>query len=313
MKFSKGGFLAVAVFSLAVAIPRTYAADFTETKVNKGGSQILVKDYPGEEPAYVMVHGFPDNNRIYDELAPILSERKRRVVTFDFLGFGGSDKPAGFKYSFEQQLGDLEAVADALKLRQFVPVAHDAGGPAVVNYVLRHPERVSSVVLLNTYYSQTPTLRLPELIALNADPQLKALAVNVMTDPARRAWLLNFQNNQFLKDASPKVKQRFNAVLQPIVDNNFDGNPGAGPAFVAMTSDLYQNVTINNANAKKLASIAVPVTLIWGEQDPYLNVGVAKDLAKLFPKSVVHVLPLGHWPQIDDPKAVADLMVPPAK
>ena len=43
--------------------------------------------------------------------------------------------------------------------------------------------------------------------------------------------------------------------------------------------------------------------------DPYLNVGVAHDLAKEFKHSQIHVLPLGHWPQIDDPKAVADLLV----
>ena len=42
------------------------------------------------------MHGFPDNLHIYDYLIPHLVARGRRVVAFDFLGFGEFDKPAGF-------------------------------------------------------------------------------------------------------------------------------------------------------------------------------------------------------------------------
>jgi pimeloyl-ACP methyl ester carboxylesterase len=60
------------------------------------------------------MHGFPDNLRVYDELIPYLIAGGRRVVTFDFLGFGASDKPVGATYTFKLQLGDMEAVVDAL-------------------------------------------------------------------------------------------------------------------------------------------------------------------------------------------------------
>ena len=53
----------------------------------------------------------------------------RRTIAFDFLGFGASDEPEGAVYTFEQQLGDLEAVAKALELEKIIPVGHDAGGP----------------------------------------------------------------------------------------------------------------------------------------------------------------------------------------
>ena len=62
------------------------------------------------------MHGFPDNLHIYDDLVPHLVAAGRRVVTFDFLGFGQSEKPARRSYSFQQQLGDLEAVVDQLGL-----------------------------------------------------------------------------------------------------------------------------------------------------------------------------------------------------
>lgn len=290
-----------------------YSAEPKTLQIENAGHRIYVKDYPGAEPAMVMVHGFPDNHHIYDDLAPILSQRGQRVVTFDFLGFGDSEKPSSFQYSFDQQLSDLAAVADGLNLGTFIPVAHDAGGPAVINYARLHPERISSIVLLNTYYSQTATLKLPELIALNADPNFKKLAIAMMSDQNQRHWIFNFQANLFLEQATPEIKQKFKSTLLPLINENFDSKPGAGAAFIAMTSDLYHNVEENTKAVPELRKIEAPVNVVWGGGDPYLNVGVAQDLAKEFKHSEIHVLPLGHWPQIDDPKAVADLLVPSKK
>ena len=44
------------------------------------GGRVHVADSPGEEPALVMMHGVPDDTRIYDGLVPRRSslERARR-------------------------------------------------------------------------------------------------------------------------------------------------------------------------------------------------------------------------------------------
>ncbi len=70
------------------------------------------------------------------QLVPLLVAAGRRVVTFDFLGFGHSDKPTGPCYSFRQQVDDLKAVADDLGLRKLIPVAHDCSGAAAVNFAI---------------------------------------------------------------------------------------------------------------------------------------------------------------------------------
>jgi haloalkane dehalogenase len=315
--FSGGISYFVAAFGLLALVPQNSSAQtpsnqsiqFVEHHIKHGANNIYVRDFPGREPAFVMLHGFPDNLHIYDELAPLLSASGRRVITFDFLGFGDSDKPEGFKYSFVQQVDDLAAVVDGLKLAKFIPVAHDAGGPAAINYVLAHPDRVSSIVLLNTIYGDSPTLRMPELITLCASADLKALAGAIMSDPKQREWLLTFQNQHFLAKASPKQKDRFNKILQPIINANFASKPGAGPAFMAMTSDLHANAAYNDKHLQDLSKITVPVYLVWGSEDPYLNTGVAEDLASHFKNSTLKLVPLGHWPQVDDPKQVADLMI----
>ena len=107
---------------------------FTEHRVQHAGGGLYVRDFPGSGPAFVLLHGFPDNSHIYDDLIPHVTAAGRRTIAFDFLGFGTSDNPEGAVYTFEQQLGDLEAVADALGLEKIIPVGHDAGGPAAVNF-----------------------------------------------------------------------------------------------------------------------------------------------------------------------------------
>src|SRR3954466_9816589 len=93
-------------------------AAFVEHRISRGEGKIYARDYAGAGPALVLMHGFPDNLHIWDDLIPHLNVAGRRVVTFDFLGFGASDKPAGATYSFEQQLGDLKAIADELRLER---------------------------------------------------------------------------------------------------------------------------------------------------------------------------------------------------
>src|SRR5271170_8267799 len=128
------------------------AITFSERRISRGDGRLYAQDYPGAGPAFVLMHGFPDNLHIYDELIPHLTASGRRVVTFDFLGFGASDKPSGAAYSFKQQMGDLEAVVEGLGLEKIVPVAHDSSGIASINYTLAHPEGVDSVIMLNSAY-----------------------------------------------------------------------------------------------------------------------------------------------------------------
>src|SRR5262249_37732525 len=67
------------------------------------------------------------------------------VVRYDTRGFGLSDR-AVTDYSLEARVRDLEAVTDALKLKRFAIYAISFGGPTVIAYAARHPEKVSRLV-----------------------------------------------------------------------------------------------------------------------------------------------------------------------
>jgi haloalkane dehalogenase len=280
---------------------------FTEHRVPHAGGSLYVRDFPGSGPAFVVLHGFPDNSHIYDRLIPHLVAAGRRTVAFDFLGFGASDKPEGAVYSFEQQLGDLEAVVDALGLEKIIPVGHDAGGPAAVNFALRHPTRAAGICLMNAFYGESSSLRVPEFIELFGTKNMKHLTRHMLA--TQFAWLLDFQRTQWRAGMTEAQKTNYNEFIVPIVDKNFTQRLSAGPAFAQMTYQLFEEVAANTARLPDLRRSHLPLLLIWGKSDPYLHVSVAEHLKSQARNATIHALDAGHWPQIDEPADIARIML----
>lgn len=287
----------------------TASPAFVEHRVQRDRGSLYVRDFPGSGPAFVVLHGFPDNGHIYDDLIPHLVSAGRRVVAIDFLGFGASDKPEGALYSFPQQLGDLEAVVEALGLDRIIPVGHDAGGPAAVNFALRHPDRTAAVTLMNAFYGDAPGLRVPEFIELFSTKGLKALHRHFLESPQQFGWLLGFQRDQMQLGLTEEQKARYAEFLGPIIDNNFRQRPSAGPAFAQMTYQLTDEVAANTARLLEFRRSEIPLLLIWGKADPYLHVTVAEYMRSQARNAVLHVLDGGHWPQIDQPAEVARILL----
>lgn len=285
---------------------------YRERYITRAGHRLYVRDYPGAGPVYVMVHGFPDNCRIYHDIASRLSASGRRVVTFDFLGFGRSDKPEGYRYTFAQQLADLTAVVEELGAVEIIPVGHDAGGPAAINYAISNESRVSSLVLFNCYYANSPVLRFPEFIELCCNPKTQLLGRSMMTNPEQAAWLFNFQQTLLMEDMTLPIRRRFESALQPIIAENFTQSPSAMPAFLDMTGNAYENMRENDARLEDLSRFSKPVKLIWGSDDEYLNNAVAEDIAAHFPKATIDALAATtHWPQFDRPDECVLSMLSP--
>jgi haloalkane dehalogenase len=282
---------------------------FVEHHVQREQGKVYARDYKGAAPAFVLMHGFPDNLHIYDELIPYLVAAGRRVVTFDFLGFGASDKPSGATYGFKQQLGDLEAVVDTLGLDGIVPVAHDSSGPAAINFTLSHLERVKSLCILNSAYDDAFPILWPEMIELFANKKLNALSAAIAQSPQQFAWLLTWQPKGFRTPLPAGLQTHFDTVTAPLIADNFIQQPSSGPAFVQLAANFFEELARNTARLPELKTIDVPVRVIWGELDPYITSDVAKDRVSHFRHGSLHLLPAGHWVQSDLPEQVAEAML----
>ena len=78
------------------------------TTVDRADGSLYVIDQPGEDPPIVLMHGFPDDHHVYDRLIPHLVPR--RVVAFDWLGYGRSGRRDRSSFDSYERQRDLEAV-----------------------------------------------------------------------------------------------------------------------------------------------------------------------------------------------------------
>jgi haloalkane dehalogenase len=276
---------------------------YQERDVRWNGYRIHVRDYPGESPAIVLLHGFPDNLHLYDRLIPHLNPT-RRVVTFDFLGWGASDKPTDYRPTADSQTLELDSVINQLDLETVVLVAHDSSGPPAIDWALTHPDRIASLVLLNTYYQATLSLKRPPAIALYSTPIVKRLARWVMrrSDELDRK-LYYWQVGRFISD--PEVRDE----LVPQLYTQFRA---ARPAFWALNDDLLGAVISRRKMIPTIGTFQRPVRIIFGDGDPWMTPGVAAKFHELFPNSELSVLPRArHYVQVDKPAEVARLILAP--
>jgi pimeloyl-ACP methyl ester carboxylesterase len=273
----------------------------SEQKVKHDGFELWVGEQPGRGPAIVLCHGFPDNHHLYDRVVPLL--RDRHVVTFDFLGWGNSEKPPRYPYTADAQTGEIESVIRALGLDRVILVAHDASGIPAIDWALAHPDQVERLVLLNTYYCLTPSLRPPEAIWLFSTPLVRPVARWVSRRFHNRIFrrLYFWQVGRFFRDRA--VRDSF----LPVLYEQFERRPSAQRAFFALNEDLLSAVRARTNRKEELSHFDRPVRVLFGDADPYLNAGVARDLSRLFPQSDLHLVPgAHHFVQMDEPARVAE-------
>ncbi len=273
--------------------------------VKCGPYHLVAQESRGQDPVIVLMHGFPDDLHLYDRLVPCLSPL-RRVITFDFLGWGTSEKPVGYPYTAANQVGDLDAVVEHFHLEQVVLVAHDASGPPAIDWALAHPERVAALVLLNTYYCFMPMLKSPEAIWLFSTPIVRNVArvVSRLFDN----WLFRrmywWQVGRFMRDAAAREE------FVPLLYQQFAASPSTQPAFFRLNEDLPVTVRDHTNRIPEMKAFARPVRIIFGESDPYLNAAVARRFHDLFPTSDLFLVPgARHYVQIDEPEEVARLIL----
>jgi pimeloyl-ACP methyl ester carboxylesterase len=278
-----------------------------ERRVDTPNGQVFVREMPGQDPPIVLMHGFPDDHRIYDKLLPRLSPR--RAVAFDWLGYGRSDRSDTAGSVPEEHGAELAAVLDELGITRAVLVGHDASGPDAVAFAVTHPERVAQLVLLNTIFGRQPSMKLPEMIRLLADPALAPLADAMVDDEGQRLWLLQHTATQWGMDALDPDGIAIQSIL-PQFFGDAD-QPDALIAVRAWTAGLFDAFEQQDAliDIGALGHLEVPVSIVFGESDRYLTPSLAAEIAGLFKNPSLHLVPdASHWPQHDQPELVAQLL-----
>jgi pimeloyl-ACP methyl ester carboxylesterase len=171
----------------------------------------------GEGPRLtVLLHGLLFSQRMHEALARSLAERGHRVVTFDLLGHGESDRPREkWRYSMPTFGAQVVALLDHLGESEAVVMGTSLGANAVLETAAQSPERLRGMVIempvLDHALIGCAIAFTPLMIALTAgEPAMRALARAARLIPRRRLpWQGDILLDLIRQDPEPSA-----AVLQ---------------------------------------------------------------------------------------------------
>src|SRR5256714_2573 len=132
--------------------PRVEAWRNAGELVEIGGHRVFARSAEGEGAPILLLHGYPSSSYDWRDVMGLLVDRP--VTTFDFLGFGLSDKPRDHVYSLTAQADLAEAMGRRCGDRPIVLVAHDMGSSVATELLARDIEgrlsfRLASTLLFN--------------------------------------------------------------------------------------------------------------------------------------------------------------------
>ena len=261
------------------------------------GHQIHVFEQEGEGVPLVMLHGFPSSS--YDWQPLIDRLEGRRILAFDFLGFGLSDKPRDHSYTLSWQ-ADLteELVLRYGNARPVHVVAHDLGTSVATELLARDLAgelnfRLDGVLLSNG-----------SILTERANPTLgQKILKGPLGSVATRLMSESFFSHQFrsiFSDQHPVTDQAVADNWALLVNN--DGNRLGHKLVSYMTERVIYADRWHGA----ITDWQGDLRLAWGMQDPVAVPEVLEGLLELHPDlPVTRWEDLGHYPQIEDPPRFA--------
>lgn len=277
--------------------PRTEAWKQSGEFIQLQGLEIFVKS-EGEGPFLLLLHGYPYSSYDFKEVIPDLAKHYR-VVTFDLIGMGFSDKPEDHTYSFEEYAALTNAVARHFQIKEADVLAHDLGA-SVAQELLANDDhnafRLRSIVFMNSgLFSDAYRPRLIQrLLSQSPDWFGSLLSRNIGRASIEKSVTALFGNDT---QPSPELLDDYWEIL----------NYKNGKAIAYLLGRLvFDKVRYQDRWIPAMQDSRIPLAYFCGPADPNSGRHMAERYRELIPEAKVHLFAesIGHWPLLEAPQEV---------
>jgi 3-oxoadipate enol-lactonase len=240
-----------------------------------------VEHGPGGAGPVVLLHGFPLNGAMWDDLVPALADRYHVIVP-DLRGHGATEAPDG-PYEMADHAGDLIALLDRLGVERAAFVGLSMGGYVAIQLLARAPERITAAVLADT------------MARGDADERKQARAEQA--EVIRREGLAPFAELVLPRMFAPAVFEERPALVERFRQTILGQRPAA---VIAALRGLAARPDMREA----LAAVRCPTLVLVGSEDASTTPDDSRELAGLIRGASLVVLPgAGHMSCWEDPTA----------
>jgi haloalkane dehalogenase len=247
----------------------------------------------GDGPVILMVHGTPSWSFLYRHLVRDLRDGFRCVAP-DLPGFGLSDKPAGDGYRPEDQARRLTGFVDALGLKDLTLVVHDFGGPIALALAVAQPERVTRLVLFNTWMWSLADSPAHARVGRVLGGRVGRLLYERLGFPVHVLWRHAVRDARY----TPAAHAQYVAALR---------EPAARHAAWIYARELIGSSAWYDALWQRRERIAgIPALLVWGSKDPAFAAALSRWRTLFTDAEIVEWADVGHAPsEVRGPESAA--------
>ena len=250
----------------------------------------------GAGEALLLIMGLGGSSALWFRQVPVFS-RQYRVVTFDNRGTGQSDKP-DIPYTMEIMVGDLAGLLEAIGIHAAHVFGISMGGMIAQHFALRHPERVTSLILGCTTCGCSHSA-IPDVETISLLFDMESMQELPLEEKARE--MLPFLLSQDFIDNNPSLIQQ---LLATMMEHPTPLHGYMRQAQAIMGHDTYE----------RLPDIKAPTLVIAGDTDKLVPIENSRILASRIPKAELVILKnMGHGFNIEAAdetnKAVLDFLV----
>jgi pimeloyl-ACP methyl ester carboxylesterase len=288
--------VAVAAFRIAAAWRETAEASQIAPPSGRyvptrSGRVFLQEAGPTDGVAVVLFHGTAAWSELWRQTMTALAEVGFRAVAIDMPPFGFSDRPGN--YTRRDQAERVRDILDQLAVPSAIILGHSFGAGAAAETVLRFPDRVRGLVLVDAALGLSAPAETSTPLVMRYGFARELVVATTITNPLATRFLL-----AQLIAKKERAANYVSVLQQPMTIRN--STPDLAEWLLYFTSDDRMAMSADRAS---YARISARTAIIWGDKDTITPLAQAEDLHALIPAATMTVLPgLGHIPsQIEDP------------
>jgi len=256
---------------------------------------------PTDAPVVVLLHGFPSSSYMFRDLIPALSDRYH-VIAPDYPGFGQSATPdrASFTYSFAHYAEIVDDLLAKLGAQRYALYVQDYGAPVGYRLALRHPERITALIVQNgNAYAEGLKEFWTPIKAYWADgsPAHREALRAGLTPAATRS--------QYVDGVADPTRVAPDAWThdQALLDRK-----GTDEVMLDLFYDYRTNVELYPQVQAMFRARKPPMLIVWGANDAIFPADGARAYLHDLPDAELHLLPTGHFALEDKGEEIAALI-----
>jgi pimeloyl-ACP methyl ester carboxylesterase len=272
--------------------------DFEGHRIFYRDSLSLASSSSANKPVLLLMHGFPTSSWDWREVWPLLTQHFR-VVCFDLLGFGLSDKPDIPRYPIHTQADIAEQLLTSLGIVTYNILAHDYGDTVAQELLARELENerdlIKSCVLLNGgLFPETHKPLLMQKLLLSPIGGLIARLASF------RKFVASFDDICMRQLPVEDLRTHWELLVRA----------NGRKIMPRLIRYMDQRVRYRARWVGALVNAKVPLRLVNGLDDPISGGHMADRYEELVPNAdIVGLQSIGHYPQNESPSGVIDAVL----